>query len=203
MDDTFLKELIENLAFITKAKYVFIANSRHEAASDVIETITLWSNGKFVENIQFALNGTPCEEVLEGNVRFYSERVQALFPEDEELKTMAAESYLGCPIHSSSGQSFGYIAILDTIPLENEQELITIIQAFTSLACAEFERVQTLQVLSESETFNRVVLENSLDAFIAIDPAGKITKWNKQTNQILTSLLVILSQTFFPTNRTN
>jgi hypothetical protein len=142
MDSFFLKELVENLATITRVKYVLIAKATHQGGSDIVETITMWSHGKFVENIQFSLYGTPCKEILDGNVRFYSEGVQELFPEDEELKAMDAEGYLGCPILSSSGQSFGYIAILDTSPLENEQKLLSIVQAFASLASSEIERNQ-------------------------------------------------------------
>ena len=184
MEDSFLKELITHLAFITKVKYVFIAESGHDEGSDFIETITLWSHGKIVENIKFSLKGTPCEKVLDGNISFYSQQVQKLFPEDNELKSMNAESYLGCPMFSLSGHSLGYIAILDTIPMVNERELTTIVQAFAALASSEFERVQMQQKLVEREAFNNTILENSLDAFIAINTARKIIRWNKSAEKI-------------------
>jgi len=142
MDSLFLKELVENLAALTRVKYVLVARVTQQGETDIVETIILWSHGKIIENIQFALYGTPCKEILDGNIRFYSEGVQELFPEDEELKSMNAEGYLGCPILSTSGQCFGYISILDTTPLENEQELVSIIRAFASLASSEIERNQ-------------------------------------------------------------
>ncbi|RKZ72050.1 MAG: hypothetical protein DRQ48_01550 [Gammaproteobacteria bacterium] len=142
MDSFFLKDLVENLASITKVKYVLIASAKAQDGPDFVETITLWSHGKFVENIQFAVSDTPCKEVMDGNTRFYPKGVQELFPEDEELKSMDAEGYLGCPIVSSSGQSLGYVCILDTKPLENEKELTTSVQAFASMASSEFERNQ-------------------------------------------------------------
>ncbi|MCK5669394.1 MAG: PAS domain S-box protein, partial [Gammaproteobacteria bacterium] len=143
MDSFFLKELVENLAFVTKVKHVLISRAENEEASDFIDTAAFWSNDKFVENVRYALHGTPCKEVLDGNTRFYSHGIQALFPEDEVLKSMNAEGYLGCPILSSSDQILGHISIIDTKPLENEQELITIVQAFASLASSEIERNQT------------------------------------------------------------
>lgn len=142
MDSFFLKELVENLAFVTKAKHVLISRAANEEASNFIDTAAFWSNDKFVENVRYALHGTPCKEVLDGNIRFYSHGIQALFPEDEVLKSMDAEGYLGCPLVSSSGQILGHISIIDTKPLENEQEIITIVQAFASLASSEFERNQ-------------------------------------------------------------
>ena len=142
MESFFLKELVENLAFVTKVKHLLISRASNEEASDFIDTVAFWSNDKFVENVRYTLHGTPCKEVLDGNIRFYSHGIQALFPEDEVLKSMDAESYLGCPILSSSGQIFGHISIIDTKPLQNEQELITIVQAFASLASSEIERNQ-------------------------------------------------------------
>ncbi len=176
MDSSFLKELVENLASITNVKYVLIARAQHQDGSDIIETITLWSHGKFVKNIQFAICSTLCKEVLDGNIRFFSQGIQELFPEDEELKSMDVESYLGCPILSSSGQSFGYIAILDSIPMDNEQQLTAIIKAFASLASSEFEKKQV-------EVFNKAILESALDAFISIDAKGKVTRWNRQAEK--------------------
>ena len=107
---------------------MLISRAEEGKASEFINAVAFWSNGEFVENVRYAIHGTPCKEVLDGNIRFYSEGVQELFPEDEELKSMDAEGYLGCPILSSSGQCFGYIAIFDTSALENEQELISIIR---------------------------------------------------------------------------
>ena len=173
MDDSFFKELVENLGIITKAKYVFIAQCQRDDTPDCVDTIAFWSKGKIIENIRYALYGTPCEDVLKGNIRIYSERLQALFPEDEDLQTLEAESYLGCPIFSSSGNILGHIAILNTIPLENERELIAIIKAFASMARSEIERNQANEI-------NRIILENSLDAFIAINTKDEITNWNKQ-----------------------
>jgi len=176
MDNTFFKELVGNLVFVVKTKYVLISRAAEGKVSDFIDTVAFWSNGEFVENIRYALSGTPCEDVLKGNVRFYSQGIQASFPDDEELKKMNVEGYLGCPIISSSGYIVGHIAILDTIPLENEQELITIVKAFASLANSEFER-------NQAEEINRIILKNSFDAFVAINIKGKVTKWNKQAEK--------------------
>ena len=142
MDSSFLKELVENLAFVTKIQSVLISRATNEEASNFVDTVAFWSNDTFVENVRYALQGTPCKEVMDGNTRFYSEGVQKLFPQDEVLKSMDAEGYLGCPIVSSSGKILGHIAIIDTNPLENERELITLVQAFSALASSEIERNQ-------------------------------------------------------------
>lgn len=191
MDNYFFKELVGNLTFVTKAKHVLISRATNGKASEFIETVAFWSNGEFVDNVRFALAGTPCEEVLKGNVRFYSQGIQALFPEDEELITMDAEGYLGCPIISSSGHILGHIAIIDTIPLKNEQELITVVQAFASLASSEFERSELSQALVTSNERFAKALEVSPDAVVitrladgqileANDACTKLTGYQKE-----------------------
>jgi len=39
------------------------------------------------------------------------------------------------------------------------------------------------QKLREQEAFSKVVLENTLDAFVAINTKGKITRWNNQAEK--------------------
>ena len=71
MDDSFFKELAENLGIITKVKYVFIAQCQREVTPDCVDTIAFWSKGKIIDKIRYALHGTPCEDVLKGNIRIY------------------------------------------------------------------------------------------------------------------------------------
>ena len=191
MDDTFFKELVGNLAFITKAKHALISKTGDEGASNFIETVAFWSNGEFIENVRYALAGTPCEDILKGYTRFYSERVQELFPEDEDLKKLDVEGYLGCPIISPSGYIHGHISILDTIPLKNEQELTVIVQSFSALASSEFERSKSNQALIDSNENFTKALEVSPDAVVitrladgqfieANDACIKITGYQKE-----------------------
>ncbi len=184
MDDYFFKELVGNLAFITKTKYVLISRAVDGKVADFIETVAFFSKGNFIKNTIYAVHNTPCEHVLKGNACVSIRGVQKQFPKDKYLKQHNIESYIGCPVISSSGTVLGHIAIFETEALENEQELITIVQAFASLAASEFERVQMLQALREEEAFNGVVLEKSLDAFIAINVNGEVTRWNKQAEKI-------------------
>ena len=85
MDNYFFKELVGNLAFSTKVKHVLISRAAEGKASDFIDTVAFWSNGELVENVRYKLTGTPCEDVLKGKVCFYSQGIQALFPDDEDL----------------------------------------------------------------------------------------------------------------------
>jgi len=143
------------------------------------------SHGELVENVRYAIHGTPCEDVLKGNVRFYSQGIQALFPDDKELKKLNAEGYLGCPIISSSGHILGHISIIDTRHLENEQELTTIVQAFASLASSEFERAKTLGILKQSEEQFRSAFDHALAGMAFVDVHGRVTRVNEGMCQLI------------------
>ena len=43
----------------------------------------------------------------------YESGVQGLFPEDELLVEMGAESYVGIPLFSFEGEALGLLAVLD------------------------------------------------------------------------------------------
>lgn len=46
-------------------------------------------------------------------VCYYSENVQQLFPEDQDLVALDTESYLGVPMADATGATIGYLAVLD------------------------------------------------------------------------------------------
>jgi diguanylate cyclase (GGDEF)-like protein/PAS domain S-box-containing protein len=179
MDDSFFKELVSNLAFLTKAQYVFISQISDEKPTEYVDTIAFCANGNFIENIRYSLHGTPCKGVLEGNVKFYSKGIQELFPEDEDFKKMGIESYLGYPIISSSNLVLGHISIFDTVPFTNEKELTAIGQAFAALASSEFERAKSNQALIDSEEKFTKAWEVNPDAVVITRLSdGKIIEAN-------------------------
>ena len=43
-------------------------------------TLALWANGRFVDNMEYLLRGTPCERVLEGKIVQINENVHIQYP---------------------------------------------------------------------------------------------------------------------------
>jgi PAS domain S-box-containing protein len=80
-------------------------------------TVGLYGKGSLLHNLEYSLSGTPCENVMGGELCSYPNDVQRQFPEDRLLVDMGAESYVGIPLWSSNGEAIGLIAVLWAAPL--------------------------------------------------------------------------------------
>ncbi|MBI3948847.1 MAG: PAS domain S-box protein [Acidobacteria bacterium] len=103
----FFYSLVRHLAEALQVQYAFITECTDETKMRV-RTLAFWRGENFGENVEYLLCGTPCQKVIDGDVCCYPDRLQALFPEDKDLATLGAESYLGVPLRSSSGSVLGH-----------------------------------------------------------------------------------------------
>jgi transcriptional regulator with GAF, ATPase, and Fis domain len=145
----FFNSLVQHLASAMKVRYAFIAQCTDSTMTRV-RTLSFWLDDRFGENIEFELKGTPCENVIAGNVCVYPERLQSLFPEDMGLVDMNAQSYLGIPIRDTWENVLGHIAVIDDKPMTQEPLGINVLQIFASRAGAEIERKRAEDSLREN-----------------------------------------------------
>ncbi len=150
--DDFFRSLVRNLAAALQVRHAFVAEF---AGSDSrVRTLAFWSDGAFLDRVEFDLPGTPCEQVLCGQSQHYPEGVQQLFPRDAALTTLEAESYLAIPLRTPAGTIVGHLAVIDTKPMPLEAIDLSIFHAFAARAGAELDRKRT------ETTLNRMQLEN-------------------------------------------
>jgi len=143
--EDFFKLLIGNLASALGVRYALIAEFEGPPPDAVARTIAVWAGDDFAENFEYNLAGTPCAEIYTGEnqdlgVCFYPEKVRELFPEDEELQHMDAESYIGIAVRDSGGNYLGHIAVLDDRPMKLDYDARSILKIFSARSGAELER---------------------------------------------------------------
>lgn len=107
--EDFFIALAEYLADLLDADYICIdrLHSTLEA-----ETVAVWFDGHFDDNYRYTLTDTPCGNVLANEVCTIPEKVRYLFPRDEFLQHMGAESYAGITLRNSDGKAIGLIAVI-------------------------------------------------------------------------------------------
>ena len=114
--DEFFVALVTHLAKSLDVAYAFV-DKFDSQDNNSVQTISLYAHGEITENITYSLKGTPCENVIGKTFCCYTEQVQQVFPNDELLVTMMAESYVGIPLWDSKGEAIGLIALMDDKPL--------------------------------------------------------------------------------------
>ena len=160
----FFSALVRHLAAAIGVRYAFVTECTDQTKTRV-RTLAFWSGESLADNIEYDLALTPCERVIEGQVCHHVSDLQQLFPHDAPLVTMEAESFIGLPMCTASGDIIGHLAVLDVKPMPNASRAISLLSIFAARAGAELQRLnaerELRRALAEVEQLkNRLHAEN-------------------------------------------
>ena len=156
--DEFFRSLVKHLARALQVRYSFVAECTDETKKNV-RMLAFWQGEDFGNNIEFPLAGTPCESVIQGNVCSYPERLQVLFPEDEGLVALGAQSYAGVPLVNRVGNILGHLVVIDDKPRVFSEQAFSFLRIFATRAGAELERKHAGDALRKSQEHLRTLLD--------------------------------------------
>jgi PAS domain S-box-containing protein len=196
--ESFLASLANYLGEILHVDYVVIDKLALEPG--VAETVALFVKGNIVPNMRYTLHGTPCENVVGRGLCYYPRGVQGLFPEDELLRDMEVESYVGIPLWDSSGVCIGLIAVMDAKPLRDEDVIRQLLQVAAISAAAALERERSDLLLQQREREFGTLANNIPDMVARYDTDLKCVfvnrAWEEELGQASERLVSELSGTF-------
>jgi len=133
--DSFFRMLVKNFAEVLGTRMAFICQCIDYPTTRV-RMLGWWNEGAFVDNIDFELEGTPCNEVItKGELTFVPCGVEKLFPRE-----VGQESYLGLPIFDHTGTVIGHLACFDTAPMQDDLPKLPIFTIFAVRAGIEIEQ---------------------------------------------------------------
>ena len=102
----FFRALVRHLAAVTGAHHALLSRLLPD---DRVRTFAYASHDQVIENVEYALAGTPCAEVISGGFSHHPSGIQHKFP------TTAAgiEAYLGTPLKARDGTVLGHLCVFD------------------------------------------------------------------------------------------
>jgi PAS domain S-box-containing protein len=173
--DEFFRGLARGIAESLGMKLAFVGTL--DVACARVRVKAAWNDGAFRPGFEYALDGTPCADVVDGTICLHRSGVQALFPRDAMLAELGLEAYLGLPITSTDGTPIGIIAALHDQPVEHldPQVLTPILLLFAHRAAAELERIDAAARLSASEARYRQIVTTCQEGVWMLDAAGSTT----------------------------
>ena len=115
------------------------------------QTVAVYFDGRFEDNISYTLHDTPCGDVVGKGICVFARGVRHLFPKDLVLQEMVAECYVGTTLWNSDGRPNGLIAIIGRKPLEDRALATSLLQLVAVRAAGELERREAEMALRESE----------------------------------------------------
>ena len=143
-------------------------------------TITAIIQSGEIDNFDYSLKGTPCEQVVLGHTCLVEQNVQAQYPEDKMLAVHRIEAYAGTPLLNSQGAVIGLISVLFQKPIVGEQFIPSTLQIFAARAASELERQKSDQQLREQAA----LLDAAHDAIFVKDLEDRVLYWNKGAERL-------------------
>ncbi len=171
-DEPFFEALARFLAQSLGMFYVCIDQLEGDGLN--AQTLAIWCDGHFEDNVTYALKDTPCGDVVGNQVCCFPASVCQLFPRDQVLQELCAESYIGVTLWSHTGKPIGLIAVIGRTPLENHSLAQTVLKLVAARAAGELERLHAEQTLHESEERWKFAIEGAGDG---------LWDWNIQTGE--------------------
>jgi len=117
-----------------------------------VRTLAFWEGEDIVENFEFDLVGTPCEDVIHGGAFcFYPNELSRRYP-DWSAEEGGMESFIGIPVMApSDGRTLGHIAVYGRKPMTEDAVVESMFRIIAARAGAEIERLQAERALRDSE----------------------------------------------------
>ena len=166
-DDVF-RELVRYLARILDVDVAFVATFVDESRT-TMQSLAAVLDGRLLRQFDYALEGTPCAQVVGRAFRFVPAGVLKEFRSGTLFAEKRMDSYAALPLNDASGRPLGLIAVMDRAPLGEPALFEAMLKIFATRAIAEIERRRAVQALSESEASYRSIFEASEDAIFVHD----------------------------------
>jgi formate hydrogenlyase transcriptional activator len=180
--EDFFRALVRATASAMQVHFCFVAE--FAGCRERVRTLAYWKGQDFIDNIEFDLDGTVCEDVLKGQVRYYPEGVAAMFPREPVLAELGIQSYLATPMTDRHGEVLGHLAVCDLKPMSFRESDLAVFKIFGARAAAELERMHATESLRHSEERLANILASATDAIVTIDADHRITLFNQAAEQV-------------------
>lgn len=178
----FFDGFIEKIALALGVRFALVTELMGESRFQ-LRTLARWHRQVVPGTMEYPISGTPCEVVLKEGSAYYSKGVQELFPDDEDLKTVEGESYLGVSLRGQSGETIGHLCVVHDQPLADPSRAQSILAIFGARASAELER---LHVEQEKTRTLEAVYESEERLAFALDATREgVWDWDITTDKIL------------------
>jgi formate hydrogenlyase transcriptional activator len=157
--EAFFRSLVHHLARALNADYVWLGALQPDR--ERIATLASHGPGGEALDLEYNLVGTLCAHVIEQNVCSYPSGVRELFPQDEMLRQVGAEGYVGSPMVDSNGRCLGLICAFTRQPLPNPKLAEALLKIFAARAGTELERKNYEEALARGEERFRTFVEHA------------------------------------------
>jgi PAS domain S-box-containing protein len=181
--ENFFKALVENLAKVLNIKGAWV--TEYDKENRKLNSLAFWLGGKWVDEYNYDISGTPCEPVVEDKELIHiAENLVELYPDDPDLEPLDAVSYIGVPLLDLGGCVLGHLAVFDTKPLPEESWVNSVFNIFAARASAELQRIRAEDDVREREEKLSRLVDSAMDAIIELNNMLEVIMMNSAAENV-------------------
>jgi PAS domain S-box-containing protein len=179
----FFRALVKNLSQVLGTHGAWVTEYLPESRR--LRSLAFWLGDEYVDHYEYDIRGTPCGKLLEEKIYLHiPDKVVELFPNDPDLATIGAVSYIGFPLLDEHQNVLGNIAVVDTRPIPDSFRSLALFRIFAARATAEILRLDAEAELKEREEKLRGIFEGALDAIVELDQDFRIIMMNPSARKL-------------------
>lgn len=179
----FLRALVKSLALSLQTSHAWVTEYIEEPHQ--LRALAFWGAGEYLEDIQYDLNGTPCDRAIRQRALVhFPDKIIDLFPDDKDLVNWGAVSYMGAPLMDDEQTIIGHLAVLHTSEMPYKPELEWVFRIFAARAGAEIRRIRAESALQQREEQLRRLFDSTMDAVVQVDSNFIISQVNNASERI-------------------
>ncbi len=171
--EQFVHTCIRDLSALYQTKFAFIGvfTDQHHKA---IRTLAVQIDSKFVDNFEYQLKGTPCQDVLNNTLEIILSGAPDKYPEDHMLKEMNIDSYFGAPLVTTTGRTLGILVVMHDSPINIHSWSRPVLTLYANRLAVELDKDETER---EQQLAERVFNSN-IQCIVITDKEGVIQRAN-------------------------
>jgi len=169
----FFRDCLRDLAKIYDTRYAFVGVFSDDSQTS-IRTLAYLDGGDLMENVQYNVAESPCEDVLNSRMQFVPMDVVQKYPKDKFLCEMNLESYFGAPLISPLKTVLGLVVVMDSKPMSLQDWSKPLLGIMANRLALELERQSSENDLKLAVT----VFQNATEAIMITDADENIISVN-------------------------
>jgi two-component system, cell cycle sensor histidine kinase and response regulator CckA len=146
--EAFLPAVVEEVARVFDGSVAVVAEI---VGGERLHTVAYWRNGGPCEAIEFPIDGTPWQELLNRRRVSVNTNVKALFPADPLLTSTEAVGYIAMPLVGIRNEVVGALIVVTRRDIGDDPHEVSLLELLAGRVAAEIERIHAERDLQKSQ----------------------------------------------------
>ena len=162
--EEFYCSITHSVATVLHSDVTYI--SRFSQDRRYARTLAIFDKDRQIDNVEYAVAGSPCEQVSSGNACIFPTDVCLHFPDDHFLLEQGVKAYIGVPLYNREQNIIGLLSCLFKHNIEDSGFIQAVLELFSGRIAAEIEsteKTQNMEALNQTIKQKNAALNSELN----------------------------------------